>query len=177
MSHARSVAIMAASALMLTGLSMASLALEQSAAGRAEDADVAPATATRAMPIIPPVRRSSTADAESTPGTTARPASLRRIHRVTAYCDRGTTAAGVPSGVGQCAAPADIPFGSKIYIPALKRTFVVTDRTHKRFRHNTVDIFMPSKRRCREFGVDYLECVIQLPKADGRQEVRQRFGK
>ena len=35
--------------------------------------------------------------------------SYRRTFRVTAYCDRGITAAGIQSGYGQCAAPADIP--------------------------------------------------------------------
>ncbi len=88
---------------------------------------------------------------------------LRRVYRVTAYCDRGTTAAGVPSGVGQCAAPADIPFGAEIYIPALDRTFIVTDRTAKRFRFNTVDLFIPSKTQCKRFGRRYLECEITLP--------------
>jgi len=88
---------------------------------------------------------------------------LRRICRVTAYCDRGTTASGVPSGVGQCAAPADIPFGSKVYIPALDQTFVVTDRTAKRFRHNTVDIFITARKACLEFGRHYLECEFTIP--------------
>ncbi len=91
------------------------------------------------------------------------PKTYHRTLRVTAYCDRGTTASGVQSGVGQCAAPADIPFGSKIYIPALGRTFVVTDRTHRRFRHNTVDIFMPTEWSCRQFGRSYLKCEITLP--------------
>jgi 3D (Asp-Asp-Asp) domain-containing protein len=94
--------------------------------------------------------------------------SERRVFRVTAYCDIGLTASGVPSGVGQCAAPADIPFGSRIYVPELDATFVVTDRTHKRFRHNTVDLFIPSKSRCLEFGRHYLECVILPPEQDYR---------
>lgn len=88
---------------------------------------------------------------------------LTRVYRITAYCDRGTTAAGVPSGVGQCAAPAEIPFGAEIYIPELDRTFIVTDRTAQRFRHNTVDLFMPSEDQCLEFGRKYLECEIRLP--------------
>ena len=88
---------------------------------------------------------------------------IRRICRVTAYCDRGTTASGVPSGVGQCAAPADIPFGSKVYVPALDQTFIVTDRTAKRFRHNTVDIFITTRKACLEFGRDYLECEFTIP--------------
>lgn len=86
-----------------------------------------------------------------------------RVYRVTAYCDRGLTASGVRSGVGQCAAPADIPFGSRIYIPALERTFIVTDRTAKRFRRNTVDLFIPDRAKCREFGRRYLECEINTP--------------
>ena len=88
---------------------------------------------------------------------------LYRVCRVTAYCDRGLTAAGVPAGVGQCAAPIDIPFGAHVYIPVLERAFVVTDRTARRFRHNTVDIFLPQRRKCLEFGRQYLECEITLP--------------
>lgn len=86
-----------------------------------------------------------------------------RVYRVTAYCDRGTTASGVPSGMGQCAAPADIPFGTKIYIPELSKYFVVTDRTAERFRHNTVDLFMPTNHECKQFGAHFLECHIFFP--------------
>lgn len=96
-------------------------------------------------------------------GPESEAAVLYRVCRVTAYCDRGTTASGVPSGMGQCAAPADIPFGSIVYIPALDQRFVVTDRTHRRFRRGTVDIFMPNARQCRNFGRHYLECEITLP--------------
>jgi 3D (Asp-Asp-Asp) domain-containing protein len=87
---------------------------------------------------------------------------------VTAYCDRGLTASGRRVGVGQCAAPPSIPFGSKVYIPALGRSFVVTDRTHPRFRHNTVDIFIPSENRCRDFGRHYLKCEFTVA-TRGRQ--------
>lgn len=87
----------------------------------------------------------------------------RRVCRVTAYCDRGITASGVRSGVGQCAAPADIPLGSVVYIPALKRHFVVTDRTHRRFRQNTVDLFIPNAGDCREFGRKFLTCEFTIP--------------
>lgn len=101
---------------------------------------------------------------------TGRPDSttLYRICRITAYCDRGTTASGVQSGVGQCAAPGYIPLGSKVHIPALGRTFVVTDRTHRRFRRSTVDIFIPSRQECLEFGRRYLECEFTMsPPAPG----------
>ncbi len=94
------------------------------------------------------------------------PHPLRRVHRVTAYCDRGLTAAGVPSGEGQCAAPADLPFGAIVHIPELDRSFVVTDRTARRFRHNTVDIFIPSREDCLDFGLNYLECEVYLPQAE-----------
>jgi 3D (Asp-Asp-Asp) domain-containing protein len=86
-----------------------------------------------------------------------------RVCRITAYCDRGLTAAGVRSGVGQCAAPADIPFGARVYIPALDRTFIVTDRTARRFRHNTVDLFIPDRGECLKFGCRYRECEITIP--------------
>jgi 3D (Asp-Asp-Asp) domain-containing protein len=93
---------------------------------------------------------------------------LRRMYRVTAYCDRGITASGVPAGVGQCAAPADIPFGAHIYVPALDRTFVVTDRTAPRFRHNTVDLFIPAREACLKFGCAYLECQVIFPTIEPR---------
>lgn len=93
-----------------------------------------------------------------------------RVCRVTAYCDRGTTAAGVQSGLGQCAAPGDIPFGTLVYIPALDRTFVVTDRTHRRFRRSTVDLFLPSCDDCIQFGRNFLECEFILLDDDAAVE-------
>jgi 3D (Asp-Asp-Asp) domain-containing protein len=100
---------------------------------------------------------------------------LYRVCRVTAYCDRGTTAAGVPSGLGQCAAPGYIPLGSVVHIPALGRSFVVTDRTHKRFRNSTIDIFIPSQQECRNFGRHFLECEVQIdPPAIRAQRLGRR---
>lgn len=88
---------------------------------------------------------------------------FRKSFRVTAYCDRGITAAGIPSGYGQCAAPADVPFGSRVYIPELGQYFIVTDRTHRRFRHNTIDVFIPSRADCLQFGRRTLICEIEVP--------------
>lgn len=106
-------------------------------------------------------------DADDDDAPRIQPGPVRRsakFHfRVTAYCDRGITAAGVPSGVGQCAAPEFIPFGSEIYVPALDRTFIVTDRTHERFRRTTVDLFMPAKSQCLKFGRRYTDCVVTYP--------------
>ncbi|MFH1748395.1 MAG: 3D domain-containing protein [Planctomycetota bacterium] len=124
---------------------------------------IEPATA-----LIPISSKESATPSEQNSGT------RYRICRVTAYCDRGLTASGVPAGLGQCAAPADIPLGSRVYIPALGRAFMVTDRTHRRFRHNTVDIFISSRQACRQFGRKYLECefaIIAHPPAYGQVQV------
>ena len=131
-----------------------------------------PLTAARkaALPFEPaPLLGTPAPPAQTDPPRAANPAAVfYRVYRVTAYCDRGLTAAGVPSGPGQCAAPADIPFGAEIYVPALGRTFLVTDRTAKRFRHNTVDIFLSDRRACLQFGCQYLECEIRLPTEPAR---------
>ncbi len=159
----------------LTSVAMASEAVPE----------VASVTAAEAIAMLPPVRSAATSvsasapervvaaereqfvpevDDEATPTRDGERRVLRRICRVTAYCDRGTTASGVQSGVGQCAAPGDIPFGSTIYIPALDKRVRVTDRTHERFRRSTVDIFMPSCDACITFGVHFLEVEIELPR-------------
>lgn len=102
--------------------------------------------------------------AANSPGTR----SVSRVCRVTAYCDSGVTASGKWTRVGHCAAPADIPLGSTVYIPALNRSFEVTDRTAKRFRHNTVDIYMPSRGACVNFGRKYLRCEFTIEEAGNR---------
>lgn len=100
---------------------------------------------------------------------------MARVCRVTAYCDSGVTASGKWTRVGHCAAPADIPLGSTVYIPALNRSFLVTDRTAKRFRSSTVDIFMPSRGACLKFGRKYLRCeftIAEGAKKRGRSAAR-----
>ncbi len=135
-----------------------------------------------ALDVIPAIRAGAGALVSSVADLrTARDAdgsgadTIYRVCRVTAYCDRGTTASGVQSGVGQCAAPGDIPFGSLVHVPALNQTFVVTDRTHRRFRNSTIDIFMPAKRDCRQFGRSYLECEIQVDQKQVRQQRLRAF--
>ncbi len=116
-------------------------------------------------------------EADPKPAPKAAGRQVNRTCRVTAYCDRGLTASGTQAGVGQCAAPADIPFGSKVYIPALKRSFVVTDRTHRRFRGNTVDIFVPTEYSCRKFGRRYLRCEFTIhPDPPEYGELKLRAG-
>src|SRR5262249_35217116 len=106
----------------------------------------------------------------TTSADASQPEVFVETYRVTAYCDRGVTAAGVPVDVGQCAAPAGVPFGARIYIPELNQTFIVTDRTALRFRHNTVDLFMPERQDCKRFGCHKLECIIEMPRQ------RHRYG-
>ncbi len=104
----------------------------------------------------------------ATAGSGANGTKERKVHRVcrvTAYCDRGVTASGVRSGTGQCAAPVHIPLGASVYVPDLGRSFVVTDRTHRRFRNSTVDIFIPSRQQCRKFGAKYLHCDFTIPES------------
>ena len=114
-------------------------------------------------PAADPPLREVPASLQPQPVQHRRAPTWNRVYRVTAYADEGLTASGRPVGVGQCAAPINVPFGAKVHIPALGRTFVVTDRTHPRFRHNTVDVFLPSEPLCRQFGRRYLQCEITLP--------------
>lgn len=82
---------------------------------------------------------------------------LVRVCRITAYCDRGTTASGVAAGPCLCAAPYDIPFGTIVSIPELGIVSMVADRTSRRYRQSTVDLWLPTKSECLKFGVKYLE--------------------
>jgi 3D (Asp-Asp-Asp) domain-containing protein len=126
---------------------------------------LSPSDSDTAMPAAPETGAArNDAKAGRAQAPAARKSTLSRRLRVTAYCDRGITACGQLSGIGQCAAPADIPFGARVYVPKLRRSFVVTDRTHQRFRHNTVDIFMSEQDDCMEFGRKYLNCEITLPR-------------
>lgn len=82
------------------------------------------------------------------------------VLRITAYHDRGVTASGCRSGPGQCAAPAWVPFGSRVHVPGVG-WLRVTDRTARRFRANTVDVWLPTHRKCIKFGVRYLPVRIE----------------
>ncbi len=81
------------------------------------------------------------------------------VLRITAYCDRGVTASGVRAGPGQCAAPEYVPFGSVVVVDG--RRYVCTDRTAKRFRQNTVDIWNGSRAECLRRGVAWKRVRIE----------------
>lgn len=80
----------------------------------------------------------------------------------------GITASGTKVSVsrGTIATPRDIPFGTKINIPQLKRTFVVEDRGSSKYirRVNAdtirIDIYMETKKEAMEFGVQKFKGYI-----------------
>lgn len=100
------------------------------------------------------------------------------IMRVTAYdlsyasCKKypdhpeyGITASGVKVQEWYtCAAGPELPFGTRVFIPAFKDKpnggiYTVEDRG-KAITENCLDIFMPSNKDCMTFGVQYLEVFI-----------------
>ncbi len=81
------------------------------------------------------------------------------VLRVTAYCDRGITASGVRAGPGMCAAPEWVPFGSILIVDG--KRYVCRDRTAKRFRHNTIDIWNGSRAECLRYGVKWQRVWIE----------------
>ena len=88
--------------------------------------------------------------------------------RVTAYTKddagmngRGITASG-EKAVEERTIAADpaIPFGSRVYIPELGKTYTVTDRGGA-IRGNRLDLYMVSRKKALKFGVQWLEVYIE----------------
>ncbi|KLU61451.1 cell wall-binding protein YocH precursor [Peptococcaceae bacterium CEB3] len=76
----------------------------------------------------------------------------------------GITASGAPVEEGvTIAAPPQIPFGTRIFIPALGRTYTVTDRGGA-IRGDHLDLYMNSRARAIKFGRRRLKVEIRLPK-------------
>lgn len=73
---------------------------------------------------------------------------------------RGVTANGehVQEGV-TIAAPKSIPFGTRIYIPALNHEYVVEDRGGA-IKRDKLDLYMDSREKALEFGVKWLVVYI-----------------
>jgi 3D (Asp-Asp-Asp) domain-containing protein len=51
-----------------------------------------------------------------------------------------------------CAAPPWIPFGTHLIIDGVPGEWVVEDWTAKRFRHNTVDLYMKDRKTAIKWG-------------------------
>lgn len=88
---------------------------------------------------------------------------VRRTLKVKAYAYTGhsmTSTGRVPKAGRTIAVdPRIIPYGSKIYIPALGRTYIAED-CGGGIKGNKVDIYMSSNRECYNFGVKYLTIHI-----------------
>lgn len=89
--------------------------------------------------------------------------------KVTAYTShdkgmdgKGITASGERVQEGRTiAGDPEIPFGSQIYIPALGKTYTVTDRGGA-IRGDRLDVYMEDRRQALEFGVRELEVWIRF---------------
>ncbi len=81
--------------------------------------------------------------------------------RVTYYCTRGITASGCGTAPGQCAAPAWIPLGSRVKVDG--RWLVVTDRTARKWRNGTIDVWVPTRREALVRGVHYSWVEVVAP--------------
>jgi len=82
--------------------------------------------------------------------------------RATAYCQRGTTKAGVPARAGIIAAdPRVFPVGSILRIVDGPHAGVYTVMdTGAAVKGRTIDIFMPDCRRARKFGAQTLRVRV-----------------
>lgn len=92
------------------------------------------------------------------------PASVKRVLNCTAYTATGNaTASGVmPRSNHTIAAWSGLPFGTKVYIPALQTTFTVEDRGGA-VTEGIIDIYMDSYNECIQFGRQNLEAYITYP--------------
>ena len=81
--------------------------------------------------------------------------------KATAYAGDKSTSALVRPVVGRTIAvdPRVIPYGSRVYIPALGKTFIAQD-CGGAIKGNRIDIFMATEREARNWGVRTIEIEI-----------------
>ncbi|HSQ34244.1 MAG TPA: 3D domain-containing protein, partial [Peptostreptococcaceae bacterium] len=78
----------------------------------------------------------------------------------TAYTGGGTTSTGTQARWGVIAVdPNVIPYGTRVYIPQLKQTFVAQD-TGSAIKGNKIDIYMDSKSQAISWGVKTITLYI-----------------
>ena len=79
----------------------------------------------------------------------------------TAYAGDGITATGTTPKVGRTIAvdPSVIPYGTRVYIPALGGTYIAED-CGGGIKGNKIDIFMSSEAKCNSWGVRNIEIQI-----------------
>lgn len=120
------------------------------------------------MPISPQVLALAHMSSKPISRSVDSPKVIRRVMRVTAYTKDdfsmnglGITASGTKAVEGRTiAADRNIPFGTRIYIPALHMTCIVEDRGSA-IKGNKLDLFMESRSEALKFGVKYLEVYIK----------------
>ena len=81
--------------------------------------------------------------------------------KATAYAGDKSTSTLVKPVVGRTIAvdPRVIPYGSRVYIPALGKTFIAQD-CGGGIKGNRIDIFMATEREARKWGVRTIEIEI-----------------
>jgi 3D (Asp-Asp-Asp) domain-containing protein len=110
-------------------------------------------------------------------GTVSR--GTKQIMEVTAYwegsCGKdkgdktyGITASGERVRDGICAASKDIAMGTRIYIPAMDKMYIVKDRGGA-ITKGKLDLYMDGADKCYDFGRQELEVYV-LGKAEGLEE-------
>ncbi len=79
--------------------------------------------------------------------------------KATAYCDIGTTASGVPSGVGYVAVnPKQFPYGTELYVVSLDGRYIygyciaADTGGFVKMGNTTIDIFLDSESMCYQWG-------------------------
>ena len=88
--------------------------------------------------------------------------------KITAYTknDKGMNGKGITANGEHViegrtiAADASIPFGTEIYIPALGKTYTVTDRGGA-IHGNRLDLYIEHRKDAMKFGVQELEVLIK----------------
>jgi len=121
----------------------------------------APVVESPAAAQAPVVVTPATAPTQTTATTTIPEGAVRMTIQCTAYTATGNaTASGVmPKANHTVAAWKGLPFGTKIYIPAMGTTYTVEDRGGA-VTEGIVDIYMDSYDACIQFGRQNLEAYI-----------------
>ena len=84
-----------------------------------------------------------------------------KLNALSCYAGDKSTSTLVKPVVGRTIAvdPRVIPYGSRVYIPALGKTFIAQD-CGGGIKGNRIDIFMATEREARNWGVRIIEIEI-----------------
>lgn len=118
--------------------------------------------------MMPAERTLSILQNNRTASRSVEPRVERRVMKVTAYTknDKGMNGKGITTNGERAkegrtiAADKSIPFGTEIYIPALDKHLVVSDRGGA-IKGDRLDLYMENRKDALAFGVQYLEVFIK----------------